>query len=53
MKHTSKIFLCLLAAALLSGTAFARDMMNARVRNVPGDIASGVTQNPKKMQLIW
>ncbi|MBP5463939.1 MAG: hypothetical protein J6Y13_02040 [Treponema sp.] len=48
MKLSKKLQLCLLAAALLSGMAFARDMMNARVRNVPDSIRSSVVQNPKK-----
>ncbi len=48
MKHSSKIVLCLLATALFSLQLHARETMNSRVRSIPGDISSSVTQNPKK-----
>ena len=48
MKHSSKIILCLLLAALSSLGLSARETMNSRVRSVPADISAGVAQAPKK-----
>ena len=48
MKHTNKILLCLLLAALSSFGLSARETMNSRVRSVPADISASVTQSPKK-----
>lgn len=48
MKHTNKILLCLFLTALFSLRLYARETMNSRVRSVPSNISSSVSQNPKK-----
>ena len=42
MKHTNKILLCLLLAALSSFGLSARETMNSRVRSVPADISADI-----------